>query len=102
MAWKALKMLAFLESLYLFSVAQDGAESPGALATEVSADDDYSKEMELHAYRSALKLLVADIDPALEPPMESMEPMEPMAMQPSWSRVESAADSDSGSHALPS
>jgi hypothetical protein len=86
-------MLAFLESLYLVSSEQEGADSPGALITEISADDDdaYSREMELHAYRSALKLLVSDPDPALEPPVES-----------TWNRVESSVDSDSGSHALPS
>lgn len=81
-------MLAFIEELYLISVAEEGTDSPGAILAEVSADDDYSWEMELQAYRAALKLL----DPDLEPPV-----------QRSWNRADNApgGDGDSGSYAIP-
>jgi hypothetical protein len=85
-------MLAFIEALYLITVEKEGADSPGAILAEVSADDDYSMEMELQAYREALKLLTPEVDPALEPPVER-----------SWNRAEGAsgADTDSGPYANP-
>jgi hypothetical protein len=105
-------MLAFLESLYLISVEEEGADSSGALLTEVGADEDYSREMELEAYRAALKLLVPDVDPDLEPPprgpaggsgQRGSGSGAAAVVDRSWKRAESASgiDMDSGSYAIP-